>query len=74
MYIAIILCSRLMSRLPPNEQTALPEAEFQMEDVAVFDGVMGDWGEDVRAWLMASTYQRLKDALRRGEEEIKWQR
>lgn len=45
-----------------------------MRDMTSLDGVLGTWGGDWRAWLMAGTYQRLKDALRRGECEINWQR
>lgn len=50
------------------------KARFQMGDMASLDGVLGRWGGDLRAWSMAGTYQRLKDALRRGEYETRWQR
>ena len=63
-----------MSRLPQTDQTALPEADDQVDDMDAFGEVMEAWGGDVRAWLMASTYQTLKDALRKGEDEIQWQR
>lgn len=75
------MCSCLMSRLPPspppsNDEGAasLEEAEGTMDDVASFDRAMANWGGDVRAWFMAGTYQKLKDALQRGVKEIQWQR
>ena len=67
-------CSHLMSRLGLNEQTAPLEVEAELEDLTAFDRVMEGWGGDMRAWLMAGTYRKLKDALRRGMEEIQWQR
>ena len=71
---SFLVCSRLMSRLPQTDQTASPEADDQVDDMDAFGEVMEAWGGDVRAWLMASTYQTLKDGLRRGEDEIRWQR
>lgn len=70
------MCSCLVSHLPPvSEHLDTVEAiQEVVQDMTSFNEVAGGWGGDVRAWRKASTYQKLKSALRRGVQEIQWQR
>ena len=63
-----------MSGLPLDEETPPQDVETEVEDLVEFERVMEEWGGDTRAWLMATTHRKLKEALRKGIREIQWQR
>lgn len=69
----IVFCSRLLSGLPKYE-TALPFlSEDKGNDVDQFSYWLKKWGGGIKGWKMATTLQKLKDAKRQGDTEIKWQ-
>lgn len=65
---------RLLSTLPDDEIVLpdLPAKSFS--DVSQFAAWMHTWGGGIRGWTMASTLQKLKDAQRKGAEEINWKK
>ena len=65
-----------MSRLPPasDHLDTVESAEEVVQDMTSFNEVVSGWGGDVGAWTKAGTYQKLKNALRRGVQEMQWQR
>jgi dynactin complex subunit len=64
---------RLLSGLPKGEDIA-PPTDVRLKDLEEFGFWLKEWGGDMRGWTMANTFQRLKDAKRKGENEIQWQK
>ena len=69
-----LLCSRLLSSLPPAGTITPLSATTQLNDVKEFGDWVSTWGGGLKGWAMAQTLQKLKDAQRKGEKEVKWQR
>jgi hypothetical protein len=63
----------LLSGLPKGEDIA-PPTDVRLKDLEEFGFWLKEWGGDMRGWTMANTFQRLKDAKRKGENEIQWQK
>ena len=79
----VSLNSCLVSRQPPSptplltyqeSETVVEKAEGAVNEMTSFDGASKKWGGDLRAWLMAGTYQKLKKAIKKGVKELQWQR
>ena len=74
MVFSFSVCSRLLSSLPPVGTTTPLSATTQLNDVKEFGDWVSTWGGGLKGWAMAQTLQKLKDAQRKGEKEVKWQR
>ena len=74
MVFSFPVCSRLLSSLPPVGTTTPLSATTQLNDVKEFGDWVSTWGGGLKGWAMAQTLQKLKDAQRKGEKEVKWQR
>lgn len=48
-------------------------ADDKLKDVEQFGYLLKKWGGGEKGWRMASAVQKLKDAKRQGDTEIKWQ-
>lgn len=70
----LTLFRRLLSCLPPNEalNSLSPNGKVSIaEELAKF---MKKFGEGHKAWVMTNTMEKLKDAQKRGKEEVEWQK
>ena len=57
--------------MPPEEPVS---ADTQLKDLEQFTDWLKAWGGGPRAWTMANTLQKLKDAQRKGSAEVQWQK
>lgn len=67
-------CSCLLSSLPLAGTVTPLSATSQLKDLQEFGDWVTVWGGGIRGWTMAQTLQKLKDAQRKGEKEVRWQR
>lgn len=65
---------RLLSAMPPENQTTPTSGNTHLRDIDQFSQWLDAWGGGPRAWTMACTLQKLKDAQRRGAKEVQWQK
>ena len=65
---------RLLSGVPAVDMISPLSEETNTSDLQEFCKWTQKWGSNARAYKMATTMQMLKDAQRKGEKEVSWQK
>lgn len=66
--------SHLLSGLPREDAITPLSGNTKMNDMHEFRQWVEKWGGGTKGWAKAQTLQKLKEAQRKGEKELMWQK